>query len=107
MKLVNKFIRSQLELAKPLAAGATTDTERDFQDRVGRIMHFTHRRDVVINENYITAPRANLVVPRDELRGGVLFHVHGGGFVCGSMDFAMGEASKLSAECGMRVLSVE
>lgn len=69
-------------------------------------MHFTHRRDVVLSHEYIKEPRSTLVIPRDELRGGVIIYLHGGGYVCGNIDAAEGFASVLSAECGMRSVAV-
>lgn len=107
MKLVTKFIRSQLELTKSLSEGAPLDTVRDMQDRVGRLMHFTRRHDVVVLDNHIDTPHASLIVPRDELRGGVIIYLHGGGYVGGSIEYSKGYASVLAAECGMRTLSVE
>ncbi len=107
MKLVTKFIRSQLELTKFLSDGAPLDSARSLQDKVGRLMHFTRRHDVVVLDNHIENPRSALIVPRDELRGGVIIYLHGGGYVGGSIDYARGYASVLAAECGMRTLSVE
>ncbi len=107
MKLINKFIRSQMELLKPIADGAALDTVRAFHDKHGRLMHLSRRKDVVLFENHIQSPPATLVVPRDELRGGVILYLHGGGYVAGSMEHAVGFASMLSAECGMRVVAVE
>ena len=34
-------------------------------------------------------------------------YLHGGGYTCGSLDYAKGYASVLSAECGMKVFTVE
>jgi len=51
--------------------------------------------------------KLSLIIPRDELRGGVMLYLHGGGYTCGSIEYARGFASVLSAECGMRVLTVE
>lgn len=107
MKLVTKFIRSQLELTKSLSDGAPLDSARGLQDKVGRLMHFTRRHDVVVLDNHIETPHSALIVPRDELRGGVIIYLHGGGYVGGSIDYARGYASVLAAECGMRTLSVE
>lgn len=107
MKLIDKFIRSQLELTKPMADGTPLDIARGLQDKIGKIMHFQRRRNVVILDDYLTEPECELVVPRDEVRGGVIFYLHGGGYVGGRMDYARGIAAMLSVECGMRVLSVE
>lgn len=70
-------------------------------------MHFTHRRDVVLVHGHIKEPQSTLVVPRDELRGGVIIYLHGGGYVCGNIDAAEGFASVIAAECGMRTIAVQ
>jgi len=107
MKLIDKFVRSQLELTKPISDGTPLDSARSWQDRIGRVMHFSRRRDVVLKDKYIESPTSSLVIPRDELRGGIILHLHGGGYVGGSIEYANGFASVLCAECGMRVISVQ
>ena len=107
MKLLDKFVRSQLELTRPLSDGTPLDSARSFQDRIGKVMHFSRRRDVVVKDKYFDVPTSSLVIPRDELRGGVILHLHGGGYVGGSIEYANGFASVLSAECGIRVISVQ
>ena len=107
MKLTDKLLRSQLELTKPLADGAGIETVRSLQDKIGKLMHFTRRHDVVIEDKSDDTHKGMLVVPRDELRGGIILYLHGGGYVCGSREYAKGFASILSAECGMKVVSAE
>ena len=107
MNITDKILRSQLELIKPLTDGAALDTVRGFQDKIGRLMHFTRRRDVVVLDKSDNYHKGFLIVPRDELRGGLILYLHGGGYVCGTKEYAKGFASVLSAECGMRVVSAE
>ncbi len=107
MRLIDKFIRSQLELTKPIQDGKPLDVARSYQDRIGRVMHFAKRRNVVVLNAHQTEPECELIVPRDEVRGGVIFYIHGGGYVGGTRDYCRGMASILSVECGMRVLAVE
>lgn len=107
MNLSDKILRSQVELTKPIADGTRIEVSRSLQDRIGRIMHFTRRHDVVVHDNYYEGIRASLIVPRDEIRGGVIMYIHGGGFTCGSIKYARGYASVLAAECGMKVFCVE
>ncbi len=107
MNLTDKIIKSQLELIKPIADGTKLESARSVQDKIGHLMHFSRRKDVVVQDNYYDSVKSALVVPRDELRGGVILYLHGGGYACGSMDYAKGFAAVLSAECGMRVLCVE
>ena len=107
MNLRDKVLRSQLELTKPIADGSPLDVCRSLQDKIGRLMHFTRRHEVVVYDNYFEGVRGSLIVPRDELRGGVIMYVHGGGFTCGSIKYARGFASMLAAECGMKTFCVE
>ncbi len=107
MNLKERFLKSQLELAKPLVNRADLDFARSVQDRIGRLITFSKRQNTVVeNESFGGAPGA-LVIPRDEVRGGVIIYIHGGGFTCGGLDYAKGFASVLSAECGMRAITLE
>lgn len=107
MKFSDKFIRRQLELTKSFADGASLDTARGVQDKLGKILQFANRRDTVIkNCDFGEVPGA-IVIPRDEVRSGIIFYIHGGGYVAGGLDYAKGFASVLSAECGMRTACVE
>lgn len=107
MNLADKLLRSQLELTKPIADAAGLDTIRGFQDKIGELMRFSKRDAVVIGEYGNNGVEGVMIVPRDELRGGIILYLHGGGYVCGTMDYAKGFASVLSAECGMRVVAAE
>ncbi len=107
MKFSDKFIRSNLEFAKPISAKASIDTSRSFQDRVGKILQFMTRRDTVVQNEDFDGVRGSVVIPRDELRSGIILYIHGGGYVSGRLDYAKGFASVLSAECGIRVLTFE
>ena len=103
MKFSDKFIRGQLELIKPIVKVAGLDTARSFQDRAGKVLCFMTRKDTVISERKFGNIDGALVIPRDEVRTGIILYIHGGGYVSGSLDYAKGFASVLSAECGMRV----
>ena len=39
---------------------------------------------------------------QDERRTGVILYLHGGGYTCGSLEYAKGFASTLATECGVR-----
>ena len=107
MKLQDKFLRRQLELMNSIADNVTLATARRVQNAFGAIVRFNHRRDVVINDKERDGMRASLVVPRDELRGGVILYLHGGGYACGNLEYARGFSTMLSAEIGMRVFAPE
>ena len=107
MNITDKLLRSQLELTKPIADGSSIETARIFQDKIGKMMHFSKRHGVVVSENAENMKNGALIVPRDELRGGVILYLHGGGYTCGTLEYAKGFASVLAAECGMRVYAAE
>ena len=102
MKLQDKFVRRQLEMMNSIADNVTLATVRRAQNAFGAIVRFTHRHDVVVNDKKKDGMRASLVVPRDELRGGVVLYLHGGGYACGNLDYARGFSTMLSAEIGMK-----
>ena len=107
VKLQDKFVRRQLELMNSVADNVTLATARRVQNTFGALMRFNNRHDVVINDKEKDGMRASLVVPRDELRGGVILYIHGGGYACGNLDYARGFSTMLSAEVGMRVFAPE
>ncbi len=107
MKFSDKFIRGNLEFAKPIAANASLETSRSFQDRVGKILRFMTRRETVVQDESFGGVKGSMVIPRDELRSGIILYIHGGGYVSGRLEYAKGFASVLSAECGIRVATFE
>ena len=42
-------------------------------------------------------------MPKDQRRTGVILYLHGGGYTCGSLEYAKGFAAALASECGVRV----
>ena len=104
MNISERFWRLQLELTKPITDGAKLDTARSVQEKIGRLMHFTKRREVVVLDKSDERFKTYLIVPRDELRGGVILYLHGGGYVAGGSEYAKGVGSVLSAECSMKVV---
>ena len=103
MKFRDKFVRSQLELAKPIVRGVGIETSRSFQEKVGKFLQFVTRHSVVISDEDFDGTQGAFAVPRDELRSGIIIYIHGGGYVSGGLEYAKGYASVLSEECGMRV----
>lgn len=107
IKLQDKLTRTQLELVKPIADNASLELSRSLQDRIGRLMQFRRRRNIVVsNQRYSDIPGA-LIIPKEELFSGIILYLHGGGYTCGSIDYARGVATILSSECGMRVFCLE
>ena len=107
MKLHDSFVRRQLEVMSGVADRVKLSTARKAQDAAGSLIRFTHRNEVVEHEREKNGMRAVLTVPRDELRGGIILYLHGGGYACGSLDYVRGCASMISAELGIRVFAPE
>ena len=107
MKLQDKFVRRQLELMNSVADSISLGTVRRVQDTFGSVMGFSTRKSVVVSDKNIGNMRASLVIPRDELRGGIILYLHGGGYTSGTLDYARGFSSMLSSELGIRVFAPE
>ncbi len=107
MKFSDKFIRSQLEILKPFADVAHLDFSRRVQDRVGKLLQHSNKNKVVTHLCDFNGVKGAIVVPRDELRSGIVLYIHGGGYTCGYLEYAKGFASVLSSELGMRVACIE
>ena len=102
MKFTAKFVRAQLELMRPFIQSRPLEFSRTSQDRLGKIMQATRKHDVVALDVELDKFRAAWILPRDELRYGAILYLHGGGYTCGTLDYAKGFASVLPSlrECG-------
>ena len=106
MGLSEKFVRSQLNYWKPLLENLSLDTIRKGQDRIGKLMYSLHRKEVAIRRHDFPDFPAAWVLTRDKRRQGVILYLHGGGYTCGNLDYALGFGSTLAVECGSRVLCI-
>ena len=79
------------------------EASRKGQDKLGELMTALHRSDVMTREHRFEHFQGAWVMPRDQRRSGVVLYLHGGGYTCGSLEYAKGFASTLAAECGVRV----
>ena len=107
MKLQDAFVRRQLEITSGVTDKLSLAAARRAQDTLGSLVCFTHRQDVVEQQKENNGMRAVLAIPRDELRGGIVLYIHGGGYTCGSLDYVRGCASMISAELGIKVFAPE
>lgn len=103
MELHAKLVRAQLSFFKPFMANCSLEVARKGQDKLGELMCALRRREVLIREHDFGLFQGAWLMPRDQRRDGVLLYLHGGGYACGSLEFAKGFASTLAAECGVRV----
>ena len=103
MELSAKLVRSQLNFFKPFVAGCSLEVTRKGQDKLGELMSALHKREVLIRDHDFELFQGAWVMPKDERRSGVVLYLHGGGYTCGSLDYAKGFAATLASECGVRV----
>ena len=103
MELSAKLVRSQLNFFKPFVAGCSLEVTRKGQDKLGELMSALHKREVLIRDHDFEHFQGAWVMPKDERRSGVVLYLHGGGYTCGSLDYAKGFAATLASECGVRV----
>ena len=103
MELSAKLVRSQLNFFKSFVAGCSLEVTRKGQDKLGELMSALHKREVLIRDHDFERFQGAWVMPKDERRSGVVLYLHGGGYTCGSLDYAKGFAATLASECGVRV----
>ena len=103
MGLPAKLIRSQLNFFKPFVANCSLEATRKGQDKLGELMEAIHRRDVFVRDHDFGPFQGAWLIPRDERRQGVVLYLHGGGYTCGSLEYAKGFSATLADECGVRV----
>ena len=103
MALSAKMIRTQLNRLVPLLRNCSLETQRKGQNKVGELMEGRYRRDIICREHPFDGFDAVWIMPKDERRQGVVLYLHGGGYVCGDLEYAKGFASMLAVRCGVRV----
>ena len=102
------FTRSQLNMIlKPFVAKCSLSTVRRVQESVGKLMAVSYKDAVSVEYVKVGEMNCAMLTPREELSGGVILYIHGGGYCCGNLDYALGFASMLCAKCGMRVFTYE
>ena len=103
MALTAKTIRKQLTILKPIIGGFSLKTTRRMQNKIGELMEWQYRGKIIYKKHSFENFEGAWAIPKDERREGVILYLHGGGYVCGGLDFAMGFGSALAVQCGARV----
>ena len=103
MALSAKTVRTQLNMLQPLLRNCSLERIRKWQDRLGELMETKYRTQVIIKEHPFDGFDGAWIIPKDERRQGVILYLHGGGYACGSLEYAKGFGSTLAAQCGARV----
>ena len=98
-----KTIRAQMQMLQPLLKNCSLDTMRRGQNKLGELMEGKYRRQVLVSDHDFDDFTAAWIIPKDERREGVILYLHGGGYVCGNLEYAKGFGAMLSAQTGTRV----
>ena len=103
MELHATRVRAQLNLFKPVMTSCSLEASRKGQDKLGELMTALHRSEIMTKNHDFQHFQGAWIMPQDQRRGGVVLYLHGGGYTCGSLEYAKGFSSVLAAECGVRV----
>ncbi len=101
-----KWIRMQLSMLSPLMRNLSLKTIRAGQDKIGELMEEKHRNVVLEKRHPFADFDAAWIIPKDVRREGVILYLHGGGYTCGSLDYALGFGSTLAVQTGTCVFAV-
>ena len=103
MPLTAKTMKKQLAILKPLVSGISLRTIRKGQNRIGELMESRYRNLVITRQHPFKQFSGAWIMPKDERREGVILYLHGGGYTCGGLEYAMGFGSMLAVQSGTRV----
>lgn len=103
MSLSAKTIRKQITVLKPVLNSCSLRTMRKGQDALGELMEARYRGEVMVKKHTFADFTGAWVIPTDERRTGVILYLHGGGYTCGGLHYALGFGSMLSVQTGTRV----
>lgn len=103
MALSPKTIQAQLALLKPLLKSCSLETMRKGQNLVGDLMGVAKAGRYILREHTFPQFTGCWVSPKDERRQGVILYLHGGGYTCGSVDYAKGFGITLAERFGVKV----
>lgn len=98
MALSSKILHSQLSVLKPIISTCSIELARSGQDKLGELMRHGNRHDVEIEKRSFENFEAAWVTPYGEPRNGVILYLHGGGYVCGGLEYALGFGSVLAKQ---------
>lgn len=98
MTFVTKLLRLQLELLKPFASDCSIEITRKGQDKLGELMAHLHHSDVTYQRLGFENFEGLWVLLKEKAGEGVIFYLHGGGYIGGDLEYAKGFATTLAAE---------
>ena len=105
MSLSPKTVLSRLRLMQPLMKSVSLETVRHCQNKLGELMENRFRRELLTRDHPFEQFAASWLLPRDTRREGVVLYLHGGGYVCGGMEYARAFGAMVAVRCGVRVFA--
>ncbi len=106
MPLSPNTVRAQIARMQPLLSSCSLETMRKGQDKLGELMEAVHRRKVMVKEHSFSRFDGAWIIPKDVRREGVVLYLHGGGYACGTLEYAKGFGAMLADQCGVRVFCI-
>lgn len=106
MPLSAKAIRNRLSMLRPVVRNMSLKSLRKWQNVIGGLMEAKYKDQIIIKEYEFPQFRGAWVIPKDERRQGVILYLHGGGYACGDLEYALGFGSMLAVQNGVRVFCV-
>lgn len=103
MALSAKTVRNQMERLKPLLNSCSLEAMRRGQDLAGELMGVARAGHFVLREHPFGEFTGVWVIPKDERRQGVILYLHGGGYTCGTVEYAKGFGIRLAEQFGVKV----
>ena len=103
MQLSAKTVREQLAHMKPMLVNCSLEASRKGQNAVGEIMRGTRHGHVRVKKHDFPNFHGAWVLPQDPRRDGAILYLHGGGYTCGGLEYALGFGAVLADECGAKV----
>ena len=103
MQLSAKMVRERLAHMKPRLTNCSLETSRKGQNAVGELMRAVHHGQVRVKHHDFENFEGAWVLPDDPRRDGAILYLHGGGYTCGGLEYALGFGTALADECGAKV----
>ena len=105
MGFSEKFVRKQLHMIFPKIEKYTLEQLRSAQDATGSFMRRLAGRSLEIEYKSFGSFESAWIHPGARKSDTVILYLHGGGYTCGNIDFAIGFGSTLAKTLGLRVFA--
>lgn len=105
MGFSERFVRKQLHLIFPKIEKYTLEQLRSAQDTTGSFMRRLAGRSLEIEYKSFGSFESAWIHPIARKSDTVVLYLHGGGYTCGNIDFAIGFGSTLAKNLGLRVFA--